>query len=113
MAAKVLTPGLTGKYTSEAFIGTSITGDDTIDASRCKSLAIQISSSGSPAGNIDLTHTFNGTDYAALSANIALTDGTIVLLDITDGPFGILRIDGTDVTAGSVVMTIVGIGAYH
>ena len=108
MAAKHLLPGHGGKYTSETFTASSGVGADTIDCTHCGSLAIQVSSSGSPGGNIDIRHSFNLDDYADLFLNIAVTDGTVLLADAAAGPFGILQIDATDVSAGSVTVTIVG-----
>ena len=114
MADKLLLPGYGGAYTSESFTSSSATGADTIDCSRCRQLAIQVSSTGSPGGNLDIQTTINGSDWAAMPApfaNIAVTDGTLVLADEADGPFGKLRIDATDITAGTdetIVVTIVG-----
>lgn len=108
MAAYLLQPGHGGKYTSETFTASSTTGADTLDCTHCGSLAIQINSSSSPGGNIDIRHRFNDSDYADLFMNIAVTDGTVLQAAPEAGPFGILQIDATDVSSGNVIVTIVG-----
>ncbi len=114
MAAKVLLPGLGGAYTSETFTGASTTGADTLDCSHMAQIAVQISMTGSATGNVDFTQSFNGSDYVAIDAsltNVAVTDGTTILLDETNGPFGVWKIDASDIVAGTnetVIVTIVG-----
>ena len=108
MSNMLLQPGLASKYTSEAFTASSTTGADTLECSQCRQLAIQISSESSPTGNIDIQQTFNGSDWVAFVSNIAVTDGTVALVDEADGPFGRIRIDATDLTAGTVTVTIAG-----
>ena len=108
MAAKSLLPGHGGAYTSEDFISTSAVGADTLDLSLCHSFAVQISSITSPAGDIQIEQTFNGSDWASYGSAIAVTDGTISRFDETDGPFGTIRINATGITAGAVTVTIVG-----
>ena len=111
MADKLLLPGYGGLYTSESFTSSSTTGADTIDCSRCRQVAVQVSSTGSPGGNFDIQQTFNGSDWAAFVSNVAVTDGTVSLIDEADGPFGKIRLDMTDVTSGTdetLVVTLVG-----
>jgi hypothetical protein len=103
-------PGHGGAYTSEAFTATSTTGADTIDCSNSKKLAIQISSTAAAAGNIDILQSFEGGQgqFVAFLANIPVIDGTTLLAPASDGPFGTLQIDATDVSGGSVTVKIVG-----
>ena len=110
MAFLTLTPGHGGSYSSESFSSSSTTGADTIDCSNMSQLAIQIASSGAPAGNVDILHSFEGGSgqFVVLLADVPVTDGTVVRFTEADGPFGTLKIDATDVTAGSVVVKVVG-----
>jgi hypothetical protein len=109
MAAKLLLPGLGGKYQSEVFGTSSTTGADTIDMSRCSSFAVQIFHfGGTGGGTVQITHSLDGSTFANLGSTIdCTTSGTTSRFDSSDGPFGILRIDGTSVT-DSVYCLIVG-----
>lgn len=107
MSAILLQPGFGGKYTSETFAATDTAGLDTIDCSRCAQLAFQVTSSGA-TGNIDIEQTFDGVNWVSFIADLAITNGTVALKDITDGPFGVLRINPTDLTAGTCSVVIVG-----
>ena len=109
MAARLLLPGIGGQYVSEVFT-TTVAGADTLDATRCAQLAVQIiKTSGTPAGTIQLTQSFDGTKFANLGTAISVvTDGTIVVFDITDGPFGMLQIQAA-VSAGSIKVYITGL----
>jgi hypothetical protein len=108
MAAKLLLPGYGGAYTSEEFTASSTIGADTIDVSPCRGFLAQISMV-SGAGDIQLEQTANLSDWADLGTAISVgTDGAVTRFEDTDGPFGLLRIDATGITAGTVVVTLVG-----
>lgn len=114
MSAKHLLPGFGGAYTSETLDHTSTTGADTIDCSLCDRIAIQVNSTGSPTGSVDIEQTFDGTDWTKLVSNLSVADGTSTLLDETDAPFGLLRINATSTivagTSETVLITITGWG---
>lgn len=106
MAKRVLLPGWPG-YTSEQFSSTT-TGVDTIDASQCAQIAVQIHKvSGTPTGNIQLVESYGAGSANLGSAISVATDGTITKFPITNGPFGQLSLSST-VTGGVVTVTIVG-----
>ena len=114
MAAKLLMPGLGGTYTSETFDNNNTLGVDTIDCSHCAQLSVQVhmvSAAMPGAGTIQLVQTFNGTVYANLGTTLATTaDGAILPLDVTDGPFGIVKIKPASIdTAGTVNVTLTGL----
>ncbi len=116
MAAKLLIPGFGGKYESETFDASSTVGADTIDCHQADHLGVQVSSTGTPGGDIQLEQTFNGSDWEDFGSAMPATDGSIARFDPTDGPFGLLRIDATGITAGTaeaVTVTIVGRRAVH
>jgi hypothetical protein len=109
MAARLLLPGFGGQYVTETLDANSTTGADTLDASRCAQLAVQIKHiSGTPSGSVQLQVTYDGTNWANYADAIAVTtDGTIVLYDTTDGPFGLMRVSES-IAAGSVKVYITG-----
>lgn len=107
MAARLLLPGYGGRYTTETFDSNSAVGADTLDCSHLDSLGIQVDSSGI-AGTVDIEQTFNGTDWAVLVDNMVCADGTATRLDTTDGPFGLLRVNATDITSGTASLAFVG-----
>lgn len=109
MSAILLQPGFGGRYTSETFVSTDTTALDTIDCSHCATLVVQVTSDSTPTGNVDIDQSFDGgVSWAAFISNMAVTDGTISRKTISDGPFGVLRINPTDITGGNVTLTIVG-----
>ena len=103
-------PGHGGQYNSETFTSASTTGADTIDCTTVRQLAIQVASDESAAGTFDLLQSFEGGQgqFVLFAANIPVTDGTIARFTEVDGPFGTLKIDATNISAGSVVIKIVG-----
>lgn len=105
MAAKLLLPGLGGAYTSESFTST-VTGADTVDASRCGQLALQITGTAA-TGSIDLEQSFVSGKWSVLVDNFSVTDAAVVLVPDTQGPFGVLRLNAA-VTGGTCTVTIVG-----
>lgn len=113
MADLLLLPGFGGTYTSETFTAASGVGADTFDCSHLNAMAFQINSDTSPAGNIDIEETFNGLDWGVRVADMAVADATITRLDTTDGPFGRMRINATDITAGNVTVTVVGFSDHR
>src|SRR3990167_3766273 len=111
MSATSLQPGAGGEYTSESFSASSTSSADTIDCSNCQGITVQVSSTGSPGGDIQLEETVNGSDWANLGSAIAVTDGTISRFESGDGPIGIIRINPAGITAGTaeaVTVTIKG-----
>lgn len=122
MAAKHLLPGYGGKYTSETLNESSTTGADTIDLSRCAQFMAQvIYVSGTPAGTLTMTNSVDGTNFVPLGSAIDVstvtsTTSAISRYDVTDGPFGVIRIDATSMTGtGAVTVQIVGwpVQAYN
>jgi hypothetical protein len=113
MAAKLLLPGFGGMYTSESLTASATAGADTIDCSRCGQIAVTIIGT-SADGNIDFTQSFNGgLNYSPIIStltnwNVNTTTTTTVLLDVTDGPFGVWKIDPTDIVSGTAVVYITG-----
>lgn len=106
MAAKLLLPGFGGAYTSESFTTTAV-GADTIDASRCGRLAIQIAGTAA-TGSIDLQQSFIGVSkWSTIVPTMSVTDATAVLIPDDLGPFGVLRLN-SNVTGGTCTVTIVG-----
>ncbi len=105
MAAKSLLPGFGSAYTSEA-LTTTQTGADTLDASRCASIALQVSGS-SATGTVDLQQSFVSGKWSTLISQMAVTDAGVFALPVTQGPFGVLRLNAT-VTGGTCTFTIVG-----
>ena len=111
MAAWSLQPGAGGLYTSESFTAASTSGADTLDCSNCQGITVQVSSTGSPGGDIQLEESANGSDWANLGSANAVTDGTLTPFESADGPIGIIRINPTGITAGTdetVTVTIKG-----
>ncbi len=105
MAAKQLLPGFGSAYTSEAFTTTQ-TGTDTIDCSRCGQLALQVSGTAA-TGTVDLEQSFVSGKWSILIPSMGVTDATTYLLPVTEGPFGVLRLNAT-VASGTCTFTIVG-----
>lgn len=108
MAAILLLPGMGGKYVSEDF-SADATGADTIDASRCIQLAIQVEHvTGSPSGTVQLQQSF-GAGWSNLGNSLSVnTDGNIGVLDVTGGPLGLLRLVVDIGAATAVRFHIVG-----
>lgn len=108
MAAKLLLPGMGGKYTSENLTDTDTVAADTIDCSRCASVAIQtIAVSGSPAGTIQMEQSFDGTNWVTYGSTLDVSANNVGRFDITDGPIGLLRINPTGITPGGVSKFII------
>ncbi len=105
MAAKQLLPGFGNAYTSEAFT-TTVVGADTIDASRCAQLALQVTGTAA-TGSIDLQQSFATGKWASIVPAFSVTDAATVLLPESSGPFGLLRFN-SNVTGGTCTVTIVG-----
>ena len=110
MAAILVLPGYGGKYTSETFDSSSTTGADTIDLSRFAQFLVGITHvSGTPAGSVIMNNSGDGTTFAPLGVAIDVaTNGTTSRFDVTDGPFGLCRIDATAISAGTLKVVIVG-----
>lgn len=109
MAAKLLLPGLGGRYTSETFSGLSInsTGTDTLDCSKCGQLAIDINSNNSVGLSFQMQQSFAGSGGPWGNFGSALSGGTTNVFDLTDGPFGLMRIIAS-VTSGTASLGITG-----
>lgn len=115
MAAKVIEPGFGGRYTSESMTLTTVAanGADTIDCSRCASLALQISARNlvGATGTLQLQQSFDGTNFANLGGTLSIaTLGAVLLFDPTDGPFGLIRIQAisTGTNGSTVTATLIG-----
>ena len=110
---KSLLPGFGSQYVSETFTSTAV-GADTIDCSRCSSLAILCNiPAGAPTGTFAIEQTFNnGSNWAPLVANASVQDGGVTLLGPTNGPFGVIRINpgnvGSISASNTVKVTITG-----
>lgn len=80
---------------------------DEYDCSRCAQLAFQLKTWA--AGNIAIQaqQSFDGTHFASIGAPITAL-GQIISLDITQGPFGIIRFSETssDTSATSTVRLV-------
>lgn len=108
MAAKLLLPGLGGIYTT-TFTGlsTNSVGTDTIDCSKCFTLAVSMTSTstGNATSNaVLLQQTFDaGASWVNLNSAISGTSaGTYPA-----GPFGVVRMLGT-VNNGTLTVNLVG-----
>lgn len=112
MAAKLLLPGEGGMYTSETFTSASSTspGADTIDCSRCGQLKVGVEASVATAGTFTLQQRIGvSTSWSNFATTFSGTAVGNVLYDITDGPFGVMRIKpATALDAGSATITIIG-----
>lgn len=105
MAAILLLPGQGGKYTSETFSAISLNsvGADTIDMSRCSAFSVQLSSTTSnPAVQLQWSHDL--TNWVNLGSIV--TSGT--LFDLTDGPFGAIRIGSATTAVTAFTVSIIG-----
>ncbi len=114
MAAIMLLPGFGGSYSSSVI--TSLTagtvGSDTLDCSRCAQLAIVLGTSAGAngQGTIQIEQSFTGPTgpYIIIGTVITISsNGTSALLDVTDGPFGLVRFKST-LVAGTTNVNIVG-----
>lgn len=110
MAAKSLLPDLAGIYTSETLTASTTIGADTLDCSQMEGLAITVIPA-TVTGTIDIQESFDGTNWTVMSGadNMVLSATATTKFDITDGPFGLLRIDATDITVGTCVIEIIGV----
>lgn len=109
MASKLLLPGFGGKY-SAIFTAISVNsvGSDTIDCTRCHTLAVTMASNNSnPAGNIvQLQQSFDaGVSWVNILT--AITAGSTAVIPATSQPFGLVRLVGS-VAVGSTVIGLVG-----
>ena len=109
MANKLLLPGFGGQYQSETFsvAMAGSTGTDRIDCSHCAQLAVTVAST-SPVGlSFELQHSFDGgTTFTRLGSIISTAGNT--LFDVTDGPFGLVRLNSLALTSGSYFVAITG-----
>ena len=115
MAAKLILPGFGGAYTTESWtfsagISTGSVGTDVLDLSHCAQFMVQINSSGT--GSIQIEQALAGTGgvFSSLGSSISvLTAGTVSRFDVTDGPFGVIRVNYGSISAGTgISATIVG-----
>ncbi len=112
MASKLLLPGFGGKYTATwNSISLNSIGSDTIDCSRCFTLALTLSSTSSgpaSANVVQLQQSFDMIGWVNILT--AVTAGTSAIFPHTAGPFGIVRIVAS-VAANSLITTLTGFPA--
>lgn len=107
MASRLLLPGIGGVYTSETFAATA-TGADTLDCSRCAQLMIIETGTGQATIQPQTSDSVSGPWQSLGSAITVTSNGSVTRYDVTDGPFGVLRLSVT-IIAGSVgAVRIVG-----
>lgn len=106
MGAVMLLPGGGARYTSEAFAAAGV-GADEIDCSFCSELAVQQVIVGSPAGSYQLEERLTGSGgWAQLGSQIPVSvDGTITKFNLSQRPFGHIRINGSSITGLSANVT--------
>lgn len=107
MASLLLLPGFGNAYTSTSFIALSSNsvGTDTLDMSRCSSFAVQLGGTASGTGvqlqqTFDLSQGGNWANFGSIITNVGL-------FDITDGPFGVIRL-GSVSTINATSVRVVG-----
>lgn len=101
MATKLLLPGFGGAVDLSLAAGQT---SDAYDCSLCESLALLLTSEiGTNSGQPQ--QSFDGVTWASLGGALAAA-GNVTKLDITDKPFGLVRVVQTG--AGSGVFRIVG-----
>ena len=106
MAATHIMSGYGGQYTSESLQGAI--GADTIDLSGIDKLFVGVkAASGTPAGTFQMEQTTDGLTWAALGEAIAV-DSVLSRFPMTTGPFGLCRINGTNVATAPVIVTLTG-----
>ncbi len=105
MAAVALLPGFGGQYnTTFSVVVTASAGTDTIDCSKCYTLAVTVTSGTSTA--VQLQQAFpvpsNPTpaQWGWVSLSSVISAVSYGIIPATAGPFGIVRIIGTSTTAG-------------
>lgn len=109
MAAINLLQGFGGQY-STTFTATSVssTGSDTIDCSKCNTMAIVITSTStgpSSSNIIQLQQSFDNINWINLLT--AITGGTIGFYPATSQPFGLVRMIGS-VANGTLIVKLTG-----
>ncbi len=92
MANLLLLPGFGDAYTSTNFIALSYNsvGTDTLDMSRVSSFAVQLSTTASGTG-VQIQQTFD-MSQGGNWVNFGSIVTSLTLFDITDGPFGVIRL---------------------
>ncbi len=113
MANIQLLPGFGSRYTSESFASTDTVGADIIDTSCCAQFAIQVVKNvgTTPVGTVQIQESLDGVNWAnlGLPLSIAAADsGSITRFSITNGPYGLIRIDATAITTTGARVIIVG-----
>lgn len=106
MAARLLLPGMGGKYVSES-IPFASTGQDTIDCSRCAQLLFEVTAHSGDTPTITVQHSIDAVNWATLTTFNA-TLNTNKQLSITAGPFGIIRFQTTGGTSGNTTVAVTG-----
>lgn len=111
MAAKLLLPGLGGIYTTTfTGISTNSTGSDTIDCSKCFTLAVSMTSTSTGAASsniVQLQQSFDG-GTSWINLNTAITAGPVATFPSTNQPFGLVRMLGT-VGNGTLTVSLTGL----
>lgn len=108
MAARLLLPGYGGKYTSEAIAFGGAVGQDTIDCSRCAQLLFEVVSHTGDATGVTIQQSLDAVNWATLTTIASANTGTIKQLNVTAGPFGLIRIQITGGTTGNTALSVVG-----
>ena len=105
MAAKLLLPGQGGAYTSESFTAASSYGADVLDCSRCGQLVVQVQGDSGTTGTFTLQQSLDGTRFSTF-ASLNAVDGTMLRLDNSDGPFGLVRILAAVISSSAVLLFV-------
>lgn len=113
MAAKFLLPGLGGVYTTTfTGVSTNSIGTDTIDCSKCFTLAVSMTSTSTGAATanaVQLQTSFNG-GVSWVNVNSAIVGNSVGTYGHTSGPFGMCRFLGT-VADGTLTISLAGLPA--
>jgi hypothetical protein len=112
MARYLILPGMGGRYEQSI----TLTADsvdhvsDELDFSQCAHGAIQVTTWASGDLSLQIEQSFNGSDFTELgSGETSVTDGDVITLPPTTGPYGILRVQASSSdTAAAVTLTFIG-----
>lgn len=111
MARYTLLPGMGGRYDIVLAMttGGATKTSDELDCSQCAQIAFQVKTWAAGNLSVQVKQSFDGTNFKELVAAAVKVAGDTIVLDATQGPFGILEIVATssDTTANATI-TMVG-----